>query len=130
MLISYKITLMIPIIMLCISSPLIIYMIKILLKKKFMKILLDIQYFQLFKDSMLQLWHMVKQELVKHILWKDLNIIIKILKEESFRDLLKKFLNISKIAVMKVPHLWLELLIYKFIMKIYLIFLDLKDKIC
>lgn len=65
---------------------------------------------------------MDRQELVKHIQWKDLNIIVLIHKEVSYQEQLKKYLNIFLMDLMNQLHLWLELVIFKFIMKSLVIY--------
>lgn len=61
---------------------------------------------------------MDKQEQGKLILWKDLDILPQILKEELFLGQQNRFFNIQKIRAMNKQNLWLEHHTYKYIMKL------------
>jgi hypothetical protein len=90
-------------------------------KKSSMKILPGCPFALLWKDTMRQFLHMDKLELAKLILWKDLNIICMIKKEESFPEPSKISLSLSKIAKIKKPLLWSELHIFRFTMRLLVI---------
>ena len=84
----------------------IMYMTNDLHKSLSMKIPLNKVLFQYFKAIMLLLLLMVKLELVKHIQWKALNIILVILKEVSYPGVWRKFSNSFKCNQAKIQHLW------------------------
>ena len=85
-------------------------------------LLLDYLYVQHFKDIMLLFLLMGKLELARLILCKVLNIIYMIMKEELFLELFKISSNIYKNVKINKQNLWLELLIFKFIMKSLVIY--------
>jgi hypothetical protein len=84
--------------------------------------LLDYQYVQLCKVIMQQYLHMDKQVQVKPIQCKVLNIIFMIIKEVSYLARYKIYLNIYKDVKINKLNLWLELPIYKYIIKLLVIF--------
>ena len=65
---------------------------------------------------------MVKQGQEKLTLWKDSNIIPKILYEVLFQEQQKRYFDIQKILLMKKLLLWLEQAISKYIMRLFLIY--------
>lgn len=65
---------------------------------------------------------MVRREQEKRLLWRALNTIKMILKEESFQEQWRKFSDIFRIFQIKSQHLWLEHLTYRYIMKIFQIY--------
>lgn len=92
------------------------------LKVKFMKIQQD-QLCSLFlKVIMQQSLLMDRQVQVKHLQWKVLNITKVILKEVSFLELWKRYLDIYRIFRINSQLLWLEHLTCKYITKTYLIY--------
>ena len=102
------------------------YMTNDLHKNLCMKILLNKVSYQYFKAIMLLLLLMVKLELVKHIQWKALNIILAILKEVSYQGVWRKFSNSFKCNPARIPPLWFVLVTSRFTMRSFRIFSRLK----
>jgi hypothetical protein len=89
---------------------------------RFIILLQDYLYALHFKDIMLLFLLMGKLELARLLPCKVLNIIYMIMKEELFPELFKISSNIYKDVKINKQNLWLELLIYKFIMKSLVIY--------
>lgn len=55
---------------------------------------------------MLPFWHMVRQGLVKLTQWRALNIMWETLKGESFQEVWRKYLNLFRCNLAKIPLSW------------------------